>query len=347
MNMKQILNHTALTKARLSILSASITALICSSVGASDIDIYKAPSTAAGATTMLFMLDLSGSMQFIDYQNNSAGTSTFDPDDKNTCPSGFTKKSHSLDIGVVNKQTLSFYDCTLSGRPVAMQRLYNLQKGLLQVLLGDHSDTNNKIEPLGDDVYIGLATFTGNKGQIRSSARKLSDKYNDSNGAGNNKTHRQHLAARIAEFKASGGTPTPFAYAEAGAYLMGTKTGGGTYSNSSSNYTKPASISNQTTPALKECSAQGIYFLTDGRPEPNAGSSTASTLMQTALGTNTSGWSCSATDSSKLGKRGGYHNANNAWNCIGRFTERLLNPTLNPAGIKIMTAVVGFGKDFD
>ncbi len=52
MNMKQILNHTALTKARLSVLSASITALICSSVGASDIDIYKAPASSAGATTV-------------------------------------------------------------------------------------------------------------------------------------------------------------------------------------------------------------------------------------------------------------------------------------------------------
>lgn len=225
-----------------------------------------------------------------------------------------------------------------------MNRLNKMKKGLLQALLGDHSDVNNKIEPLADEVYIGLATFGNNKGEIKLEAKRLDEKYYIGT---KNQTHRMHLADTIAGLTQSGGTPTPFAYAEAGAYLMGTKTGGGTYSNSSSNYTKPASISSQTTPALKECSAQGIYFLTDGRPEPNAGSSTASTLMQTALGTNTSGWSCSATDSSKLGKRGGYYNANNAWNCIGRFTERLLNPTLNPAGIKIMTAVVGFGKDFD
>jgi type IV pilus assembly protein PilY1 len=80
MNMKQILNHTALTKARLSILSASITALICSSVYASDIDIYKAPTTGAGATTVLFMLDKSGSMNFTDYGN----TVTYD---EQNCPS--------------------------------------------------------------------------------------------------------------------------------------------------------------------------------------------------------------------------------------------------------------------
>ncbi len=75
MNMKQILNHTALTKARLSVLSASITALICSSVGASDIDIYKAPASSA-ELSVLFMLDISGSMRFIDYQNNAGEVST-------------------------------------------------------------------------------------------------------------------------------------------------------------------------------------------------------------------------------------------------------------------------------
>lgn len=351
MNMKQILNHTALIKARLSILSASITALICSSVGASDIDIYTAPSTAAGATTMLFMLDTSGSMRFVDYATNTSGSSfsTYDPNSSTGCPSSWNGSNKTFSIGISGSKSkgtksITLHECQRNNYITTMNRLNKMKKGLLQALLGDHSDANNKIEPLADEVYIGLATFGNNKGEIKLEAKRLDEKYYIGT---KNQTHRMHLADIIAGLTQSGGTPTPFAYAEAGAYLMGTKTGGGTYSNSSSNYTKPASISSQTTPALKECSAQGVYFLTDGRPEPNAGSSTASTLMQTALGTNTSGWSCSATDSSKLGLRGSYYNANNAWNCIGRFTERLLNPTLNPAGIKIMTAVVGFGKDFD
>src|SRR5690606_38973589 len=351
MNMKQILNHTALTKARLSILSASITALICSSVGASDIDIYTAPSTAAGATTMLFMLDTSGSMRFVDYATNTSGSSfsTYDPNSSTGCQSSWNGTNKTFSIGISGSKSkgtksITLHECQRNNYITTMNRLNKMKKGLLQALLGDHSDANNKIEPLADEVYIGLATFGNNKGEIKLEAKRLDEKYYIGT---KNQTHRMHLADIIAGLTQSGGTPTPFAYAEAGAYLMGTKTGGGTYSNSSSNYTKPASISSQTTPALKECSAQGVYFLTDGRPEPIAGSSTASTLMQTALGTNTSGWSCSATDSSKLGMRGSYHNANNAWNCIGRFTERLLNPTLNPAGIKIMTAVVGFGKDFD
>lgn len=63
MNMKQILNHTALNKAKLSVLSASITAMICSSAYSSDIDIYKAPTTGGSTTTLMMMLDVSGSMR--------------------------------------------------------------------------------------------------------------------------------------------------------------------------------------------------------------------------------------------------------------------------------------------
>lgn len=63
MNMKQILNHTALTRARLSVLSTSITTLICSGVNASDIEIYTAPATGGSTTTLMMMLDISGSMR--------------------------------------------------------------------------------------------------------------------------------------------------------------------------------------------------------------------------------------------------------------------------------------------
>lgn len=353
MNMKQILNHTALTKARLSILSASITALICSSVGASDIDIYTAPSTAAGATTMLFMLDTSGSMRYVDYASNSAGTSfsTHSPSSSTrSCPSSWSGSDKTITIGLTGAsskgtKSITVYECRYGSRPVTMHRLSKLKVGLLQVLLGDYSDLNNKIEPLADEVYIGLATFAGNKGQIRLAARQLSEVYTHN---GVTQTHRRHLVDIVAGLTPNGGTPTPFAYAEAGAYLMGTRTNNSTYGNSTTNYTPPSSISAQKlNPNLKECSAQGIYFLTDGRPEPNTGSSTASSMMSSALSGNNNGWSCTATTSSKLGLRGGYYNSNHSWNCVGRFTQRLLDPDLNPAGIKIMTAVVGFGKDFD
>ncbi|MEQ1228196.1 hypothetical protein ABLT66_01570 [Acinetobacter junii] len=362
MNMKQILNHTALTKARLSILSASITALICSSVGASDIDIYKAPATGAGATTILFMLDKSGSMNFTDYGN----TVTYDEQNcpsKNNDAGGFSyKKADSVVTHTFGAsdwygtKTLSYRECIrgtsrwgfLSGWTFDTEidrkatRLTQLKIGLLQLLLGDKSDPNNIVEPLSPDLYIGLAVFSGSIGQKIQDVKKLDN------------THRANLVQTILDLTATGGTPTPYAYAEAAAILMGTKTGGGNYSNSSTNYSKPVSIAAQTTDTAKQCSAQGIYFLTDGRPEPDGTapgddgkSGDAYKVMKSALDTKGSLFDCKATATSVLGRLSSYYDDQHAWNCTGKFNQALLDPEKNPVGIKIKTAVVGFGRDFD
>ncbi len=44
-------------------LAASITTLMCSGVNASDIEIYTAPATGGSTTTLMMMLDISGSMR--------------------------------------------------------------------------------------------------------------------------------------------------------------------------------------------------------------------------------------------------------------------------------------------
>ncbi|CAM4205053.1 hypothetical protein F901_00722 [Acinetobacter dispersus] len=121
---------------------------------------------------------------------------------------------------------------------------------------------------------------------------------------------------------------------------------------SATNYESPTSITSQANNAnKKECSGQGVYFLTDGQPEPNGWplttddgkSGTAYNMMQQALGTKGSSFSCAA---SPLGKLSGYSNVNNGWACIGKFAQALLDPTQNPTGLKIQTAVVGFGSSF-
>ncbi|OOV82919.1 MULTISPECIES: hypothetical protein [unclassified Acinetobacter] len=362
MNMSQFLNHTALTKAKLSVLSASITALICSSVGASDIDIYKAPASGAGATTVLFMLDKSGSMNFTDYGN----TVTYDEQNcpsKNNDAGGFSYKKAGSDVTHTfgasdwyGTKTLSYRECIRgttswggwSGWTFGTEidrkatRLTQLKIGLLQLLLGDKSDSANIIEPLSSDLYIGLAVFSGSKGTRIEEVKKL------------DLTHRQNLVQKIIDLTATGGTPTPYAYAEAGAILMGTKTGGGDYSNSSTNYSKPISIAAQTTDTAKQCSAQGVYFLTDGRPEPggtapgsDGKSGDAYNVMKSALDTKGSLFDCKATATSVLGRLSSYYRSQHAWNCTGKFNQALLDPDKNPVGIKIRTAVVGFGRDFD
>jgi len=117
------------------------------------------------------------------------------------------------------------------------------------------------------------------------------------------------------------------------------------------NYAAPVSITSQkTNTAKRECSGQGIYFLTDGQPQPggwavgdDGKSGTAYALMKQALGTKGNDFSCSA---SPLGKRNGYDRATNGWACVGKLAQALLDPTQNPTGLKIQTAVVGFGSSF-
>lgn len=173
-----------------------------------------------------------------------------------------------------------------------------------------------------------------------------------------NITQRDLLLSTIKDLKASGGTPTPYAYAEAAAYLMGQLTlNNNTYSgfnlsaedakdtSKTRTYLAPQSISGQINNAEKrECSGQGIYFLTDGEPSPGGNSTNIYNAMNTTLGSQSSQFDCNL---SPLGNRGPYSSSNNGWACVGRYAQALLDPAKNPVGLKIKTAVVGFGSDFN
>lgn len=182
-------------------------------------------------------------------------------------------------------------------------------------------------------------------------------------------THRQRMINEVSKLQANDSTPTGYAYAEVAAYLMGqTTTGeiGSGFNNSTvgstttvngvvkkigirdnNNYFNPPSVD-----GTKTCNSQGIYFLTDGQPQYyyNNNKTTLESLMKKSLGSKASSFSCS--NASTLGLRStGYSNnstmaAPNGWDCIGAYTKALLEPTLNPAGASIETAVVGFGNDF-
>ena len=94
-------------------------------------------------------------------------------------------------------------------------------------------------------------------------------------------------------------------------------------------YSSPASLTQEND--IKKCSGQGIYVLTDGEPSNN---NSAGSLMQTALGSKSSTFS-SCTSSAT------------SWDCMHKFVANLLDSTKNPLGLKIKTAVVGFGSDFN
>lgn len=204
-------------------------------------------------------------------------------------------------------------------------------KDALFVVLNRKDDEGNYV--LGENVLMGLGHYSlngdGRRGVMLLPALPLTV------------AHRADLLTAIAGLTISGGTPTPHAYAEAAAYLMGTTTKGVTYSgfDASAAATKDGDKYKapfQTSAAAATCDGQGVYVLTDG--VPNGSSATlASDLMTKALNGSSLGTSLlPLTDGTSSG----------AWTEVGHFARRLLDKNQNPAKFKILTAVVGFGSVF-
>ncbi|WP_374294591.1 pilus assembly protein [Acinetobacter sp.] len=153
-------------------------------------------------------------------------------------------------------------------------------------------------------------------------------------------TQRKYLAQKVAELAAVTNTPTASAYAETAAYLLGTSTkmSGGYFGFESSNenakngdnYVAPASMTQ--TEDQKQCHGQGIYVLTDG--EPYDYTMKFNDLAKLAL--NSSDKVCNSPN-----------NSQDVWGCINNLAGALLDPNKNPKGVKIKTAVVGFGNSFN
>ncbi len=163
-------------------------------------------------------------------------------------------------------------------------------------------------------------------------------------------TQRQKIKTAVAALIGSGGTPSANAYAETGAYMLGTNTvkivGGVEIENgfsksvaeskNGSNYISPL-----RTGTVAECDSQGIYFLTDGYPNS---SSTPSILMKQALGSKSGSFGSYTAGVDTLLNGG---SSGNGWPEIGVFARNLRIANDNPAGVSIRTAVVGFGSVFD
>jgi len=101
----------------------------------------------------------------------------------------------------------------------------------------------------------------------------------------------------------------------------------------STNYASPLTSTSTAT-----CDGQGIYFLTDGQPNS---SPAPLPLMRSALGNNS--FSVPSSDFLPNGSSG----ATSGMPAVGAFAKALRDPTKNPLGVNILTAVVGFGSVFD
>lgn len=176
----------------------------------------------------------------------------------------------------------------------------------------------------GISLGVGSYGHGGRYGKIGVAAKPLDD------------DHKDDIREYVADLDPYGGTPTAKAYAEAGAYILGSSTssGGSSYSGfvntrndgvirNNTNYIKPES---------SQCAGTGIYLLTDG--EPNSGGSYTQYIMGQTLDDRS--FSCSGA-MSNTGAAGG---DDARWDCTGDYAQ-----ALNKKGIK--TAMVGFGNSFN
>lgn len=329
----------------MAIASIAMLPLSTASYG-SDLTIYKGGTT--GKTTIMMMLDTSGSMSFeFMYANRSSvadrsSACMFPPGifykTYDNSKSGYAKYGRPITITASGTSvTNSTYDatgfeCYGTNNQFYGDRLTELKKAVYALM--NTSALNGIKIGLGNFSYQNTSgTADGNSGSILVAAKEL---------IAGDQTHRNLIRAELKRLKGVGNTPTATAYAETAAYMLGKKTtkSYSGFSNSSSSidvrastgYVSPLPTTNKT------CSGQGIYFLTDGEPNPTAADATsARDLMREALGDNN--FTCAV---SKTSFPDGANGADGAWNCIATLAQKLNAITDQP----IKTAVVGFGTVF-
>lgn len=96
-----------------------------------------------------------------------------------------------------------------------------------------------------------------------------------------------------------------------------------------------------------QCDANGIYFLTDGAPNSTK-DDMAKTILNTSLN-NDARYAITSKPSGLPSPRlqsGLFAGETGGWEWIGEYAKRLNDPTKNPAGVSIKTAVAGFGSSF-
>ncbi len=297
-----------------------------------DLEIY-APAIP-GTATIFMMLDISGSM----------GSSSVAAD-YGRCSGGYKILTTEKITVVVSKEdgtneTVQFEPKGCVNSSVAkLDRLSRLQKALIELLadevyLGNTVDDSKRVTDKGslpDDYEIGVGAYSNNgdgrTGKVIVPTGPLTA------------SQRLDLIKKIKELVAQGNTPTGTAYAESGAYMMGTTTINGKDSgfNNSVSTSKKTDLKSYKSPiSQKQCSGNGIYLLTDG--EPNGPSNTdIKNIMSTSLTSSNSSLSVGSCNSLTGGGTG--------WGCMAEYAALLRNP-LNPIKSPIKTATVGFGKAF-
>ena len=194
-------------------ISTLSTGIVLSSVAqASDIDVYQ--QAKSGDITLMMLFDISGSMGAPQLIGDATACDI---------PSGARVSSNGSIASTNGTPTYTRYYCTTSNGQRYYDRITRLKDAMFDLLNGN---TGTGITAISDDKIIGLSAYsfngTGGNGFVLVPARRL-----DTDVTINGTTKKQRavlLEAVATKLYARGGTPTGNAYAEAAAYLMGTKT---------------------------------------------------------------------------------------------------------------------------
>lgn len=277
-----------------------------------DLEIYALPTP--GNPNIMMMLDISGSMN-----SSLSGCKSNTTQTRNTefVYTDATDSTKTFTTTITNLQS-----CTSSTTNKTIYNRINSLKVALLTLL-----TNNTVS---NDIGLGIGIFSyngdGKTGIIRYPIQKLT------------MANRQLMANYVAGLTASGGTPTPSAFAEAGAYMLGTNTSGtGSGFTNSDNITKIPNRTRYLQGAQETtCAGNGIYLLTDGEPDTSVTARQAQALMNTSLSTTaTKVTNCELLPDGTRGALG--------WGCMANYGQ-ILASNSNATGLPIKTATVGFGS---
>ncbi|QHG09833.1 pilus assembly protein PilY [Moraxella osloensis] len=278
-----------------------------------DLEIYALPTP--GNPNIMMMFDISGSMDSSLSGCKSNTTQTSDTEFVYTDANDSTK---TFTTTISNLQS-----CTSSTTNKTIYNRINSLKVALLTLL-----TNNTVN---NDIGLGIGIFSyngdGKTSIIRYPILKLTME------------NRQLMANYVAGLTATANTPTPSAFAEAGAYMLGTNTSetGSGFDNSDASTKITDGTLYQQGAQQTTCAGNGIYLLTDGEPDTSVTATEAQALMNTSLSTTaTKVTNCGLLPDGKRGALG--------WGCMANYGQ-ILASNSNATGLPIKTATVGFGSD--
>jgi hypothetical protein len=316
------------------LLSTVIVGCMATSAGhTSDREIYQASSN--GNASIMMMLDNSGSMDSrsipADYPSQGFSISSF----FGTTYCGFL---NTLKRGELSQRLYDDSGNAISGEAGLKKysvtycenrsgKYYDRMSRLKQALIPMFANPKSNDVGFGEEVdlrkyKIGLGSFLGDGGRI------------DSNIAALTLEHRKALIDKVIALEPRTSTPIANAYAEAGAYMLGTRTNASNPSYTSPMPNKPA-----------QCDGYGVYFLTDGEPNGVFSESNTRGLMNTSLvgGSRSIGSSCQSGLNSTGTVYQGSDQGSPGWECIGEYAKALYSKD-NAKKDNIATATVGFGN---